>query len=201
MSLAVDDLPLLGEPLPVELANTRYGTGSDTIDFLGSPELVDAWLRHADPSTATFAPLRPRDVPSLRALRDAVRMLVDHTIAGTEPPAAAVTVVNDHSARAPVRLQLGRSPAGWCVVPSPSAAGVAGLLGALAHATVVLLASDDAGRLRRCANPECSMTFVQHHGRRRWCHDGCGHRLRQAAYYRRTRGLGDGRQPATSSSA
>ena len=186
-AIDADDLPLLGEPLAVELANTRYGAGPDTTDFLGSTAWIDAWLEHADAATAAFAPLPPRDAVALRTLRDDVRSLVEHTIAGTRAPDEAVRAVNRRAARAPVRFQLGRGGAGtpWCATEQPSVAGAAGLLGLLAHATVVLLASDDAGRLRRCANPDCTMLFVQHHGRRRWCHDSCGHRLRQAAYHRR----------------
>jgi predicted RNA-binding Zn ribbon-like protein len=59
------------------------------------------------------------------------------------------------------------------------------VLGALAHDLMDVLANP--ARLLVCANDDCSMLFVQHHHRRRWCHDGCGHRHRQAAYYRRLR--------------
>jgi predicted RNA-binding Zn ribbon-like protein len=31
------------------------------------------------------------------------------------------------------------------------------------------------------------MLFVKAHHRRQWCHESCGHRARQATYYRRTR--------------
>ncbi|MFF5229693.1 CGNR zinc finger domain-containing protein [Dactylosporangium sp. NPDC000521] len=42
-----------------------------------------------------------------------------------------------------------------------------------------------AGRSGRCESPACCLFFVQHHPRRRYCHESCAHRDRQARYYRR----------------
>ena len=43
-----------------------------------------------------------------------------------------------------------------------------------------------AGRLRRCANPACSMIFIAVNSRRSWCVPGvCGNRVRVARYHRR----------------
>jgi predicted RNA-binding Zn ribbon-like protein len=35
------------------------------------------------------------------------------------------------------------------------------------------------------------MLYLQRHRNRRWCHHSCGHRARQAAYYRRMRSAHD----------
>jgi len=43
-------------------------------------------------------------------------------------------------------------------------------------------------RLRRCANPACSMIFVAVNSQRSWCAPGiCGNRARVARHYRRLR--------------
>jgi predicted RNA-binding Zn ribbon-like protein len=43
-------------------------------------------------------------------------------------------------------------------------------------------------RLRRCANPACSMLFLADTTRRQWCTPNlCGNRARVARHYRRSR--------------
>lgn len=189
----IDALPILGEPLAVELANTAYGRGDEAIDFLGSPDLIDAWMAGAAPGLSPTRPFRGRDADALRELRDATGALVGATVDRRPLPPGAIDVVNRHAARAPAswQLRLGRDGAA-CVQVERSDLGPAGTLGLLAHHAIVLLGGDDAPRLRRCARPNCTMTFVQRHGRRRWCHDSCGHRSRQAAYYRRRHAREDG---------
>jgi predicted RNA-binding Zn ribbon-like protein len=66
-----------------------------------------------------------------------------------------------------------------------TATGDTALLGDLATACIELLTDDRARLLRRCEGPDCCLFFVQHHPRRRYCHESCAHRDRQARYYRR----------------
>ena len=190
---AADDLPLLGEPVPVELANSLYGEGHGRVDFLGTPELAGLWLAHA--RLPVPFPERPTagEVRRLRELRDAVRRLVDAAIDGAPPPPEAVAAVNRTVRRAPPAAQLAAhgdaqpTGVGWAygTYGTGRGRGVDAALGALAHAAVMLLGTATGRRLRRCRAPGCGLAFVQHHGRRRWCHDSCGHRVRQAAYERR----------------
>ena len=191
-----DDLPLIGEPAPVELANSLYGAGDERVDFLGTPALARLWLAHAALPVPFPARLARADADRLRTLRDAVRRLVDQAVDGVTPSPAAVAVLNREARRAPRAPRLVIAP------PAPADAGPAPVgafrlgwtspargadaaLGALAHEAIALFGGPDADRLRRCAAPDCAMAFVQHHRRRRWCHDSCGHRMRQAAYHRR----------------
>jgi predicted RNA-binding Zn ribbon-like protein len=177
-----DDLPLLGEPAPVELANSLYGEGDERVDFLATPALARLWLDHAGLAVAFPARLSHTDTDRLRALRDAVRRLVDQVVDGVALAPEAVEVVNRAARLAPRAAQLAPGPAvGWV----SAARGVDAALGALAQETVALLGGPDGARLWRCAAPDCGMAFVQQHRRRRWCHDSCGHRMRQAAYDRR----------------
>lgn len=170
------ELPILGtEPLVVEFANTLYGDE----DFLGTPELAGSWF--------TAAGVRPaRDTAAARALRDSVHALFTATIDAAALPETAIAYVNTAAARAPTSPQLVRRPAGDLAADRRGAArGDAALLGGLAGACIELLTDDRARLLRRCAGPGCCLFFVQHHKRRRYCHESCAHRDRQARYYRR----------------
>jgi predicted RNA-binding Zn ribbon-like protein len=199
-----DDLPLLGEPAPVELANSLYGEGDERVDFLGTTALAHLWLAHAD--LGAPLPRRPggADLARLRDLRDAVRTLVVQAVDGDPPDREAVATLNRAARLAPRWPQLtveraeqgdqGEQGRGAPVLRATVADPPAGDGGSarfdvglahLAHDAIALLGGEDAARLRRCAAPDCGMAFVQHHRRRRWCHESCGHRIRQARYHRR----------------
>jgi predicted RNA-binding Zn ribbon-like protein len=61
-------------------------------------------------------------------------------------------------------------------------------LAAIAREAIDLLSSPDRlARLRRCANPTCSMLFLAENKRRQWCTANiCGNRTRVARHYERT---------------
>jgi predicted RNA-binding Zn ribbon-like protein len=174
----VDDveLPILGtEPLVVEFANTLYGDE----DFLGTAELAALWF-----TTAGTQPVR--DTAAARALRDSIHRLYTATVTSAAPPATAVAHVNTTAAQAPTSPQLIRQPTGALAAGTlGTATGDAAVLGSLAIACIELLTDDRARLLRRCHGPDCCLFFVQHHPRRRYCHESCAHRDRQARYYRR----------------
>lgn len=184
-----DDLPILGEPAPVELANSLYLDEGEAFDFLASDALARRWFEVAELGVGMW-PRRskPGDHARLLALRDAVADLLDAAQKQAAPSAAAVDEVNACARLAPAVPQLvwtGKGPPGAEV--RFAARGVPGLLAQLAVAAIELLSGADAGRLRRCEGPGCSLLFVQHHRRRRFCHESCSHRARQMRYYRRTK--------------
>ena len=79
MSNRVPDLPILGEPLIAEFANTLYVDESTRLDVLDHPSWISAWLRQA-PCAADLAHparVRPEDAARLRALRDAIRGVLE----------------------------------------------------------------------------------------------------------------------------
>lgn len=167
------DFPILGsEPLPVELANTLYGDGED---FLRSRAWVAEWFARVGQP--------PVDADRARALRDGVHRLFTAAVERSTPDRADVEVVN--SFVTPTRLELDWSAGRPVARHRDTAAGGAAVLGRIAACAVELLAGPDV--LRRCTAPGCSMFFVRDHPRRRWCHPSCGHRDRQARYYRRRR--------------
>ncbi|XVQ14040.1 CGNR zinc finger domain-containing protein [Spirillospora sp. CA-255316] len=184
------DFPILGtEPLPVELANTLYGEGGGRVDFLGEAAWIDLWFASAwnAHGLATAPPAgMGRGAGRVRALRDGVHDLLSAAADGRTPGQAAVARVNDFARAAPTYPRLdwpaGGAPAvRWL----DGTGGDTAVLGRIAACCIELLTGGRAGNLRRCGGPGCSMLFVKNHSRRRWCHPSCGHRDRQARYYRR----------------
>jgi predicted RNA-binding Zn ribbon-like protein len=57
------------------------------------------------------------------------------------------------------------------------------LVARLAAGAITFLAGTELELVRRCGHPDCQMFFVQQHHRRRFCHESCAHRARQARYY------------------
>ncbi|MEQ1569745.1 MAG: CGNR zinc finger domain-containing protein [Myxococcota bacterium] len=165
-----DELPILGEPVAIELANTWYGEGER--DFLADADVGGRWVRAAVPEPPPE--VSAAEVHLLRTLRDAVRTLLDP--AGTADDPAAIAVVNDHAAAACAHPALDRGTAQVRYRGAPLACARA----RLAASCIELVAA--RAPVRRCEGPGCAMWFVQHHAHRRFCHDGCSHRARQARY-------------------
>ncbi|MGC5009824.1 CGNR zinc finger domain-containing protein [Streptosporangium sp. DT93] len=182
------DFPILGtEPLAVELANTLYGSGNERIDFLRTARWIDEWFASVSTEHGVTAPAAMgRDAGRVRTLRDCVHSLLSAAVDGRTPDEASVERVNDFAASAPTHLRLD-----WTGAQGPvsrwrdTTTGSTAVLGRIATCCIELLAGPEAGRVRRCQGPGCSMFFVKSHPRRRWCHPSCGHRDRQARYYRR----------------
>jgi predicted RNA-binding Zn ribbon-like protein len=183
------DFPILGtEPLAVELANTLYGSGEERTDFLCTAQWIDQWfaLISAEHGLAMSSVLMSRDAERVRILRDCVHRLLSAAIDESTSDKAAIDQVNDFAQAAPTHVKLD-----WPADGTPTLRwrdttnGTTAVLGRIATCCIELLAGPQAGALRRCEGPGCSLFFVKNHSRRRWCHPSCGHRDRQARYYRR----------------
>ncbi|MEM9692260.1 MAG: CGNR zinc finger domain-containing protein [Myxococcota bacterium] len=173
------DLPLLGEALAVELTNTQYGEGETAFDFLGEPAWADVWLRAMDRPAVGY--------DELLALRDATHAAVGALIAGVEPRKEVVRTLSALAQRGAPQRHFRWRDDGPCIATTRRGPMSDRRLGALATEVVEWLCTDETGALRRCDALDCTMVFVKQHHRRRWCHPSCGHRMRQAAYYRRQR--------------
>lgn len=189
-----DELPILGEPLAVELANTRYGEGSRwATDFLGDPRLAVRWVEASGlmasagltPQLLVSGSSRVALAATLRPVRDAVRDALVAFVDGSEPGASAVAALNAAAAAAPHHRALVLDGAALRCERRWAAGGVARLVAHAAELAMEFLAGPDVGRVRRCPAPDCTMLFVAAHHRRKFCHPSCSHRARQAAYYRR----------------
>jgi predicted RNA-binding Zn ribbon-like protein len=181
---------VIGEPVVgLDLINTVAAPGSPaTDDLLSADRGAEAWWR------IEAARVPDGDLPDIRALRQlrsALRDMIEALVAGRPVPQAAVSELNFFMQSAPTstRLRLTRTglraEAHWHgeYGGNPKLAFIA------TQAAEFLSDPAQVRRLRRCANPACSMIFMAVNPRRSWCAPGvCGNRVRVARHHRRAGG-------------
>ena len=181
---------VVGEPIvAVDLINTVAAPGSATgEDLLSADRGAEAWW------CIEAARVPGGDLPdigALRRLRAALRDLIEALVDDRPVPREAVSGLNFfmRSAPASTRLQLTATGLSAAKYWHREYGGNPRLAFIATQAAEFLSDPLKAGRLRRCANPACSMIFVAVNPRRSWCAPGvCGNRARVARHYRRARG-------------
>jgi predicted RNA-binding Zn ribbon-like protein len=188
-SVDPESLPILGEPFAVEFANTRYDRPGSPRDYLSS-DWIAAWFDlvangSIPPLPATLA---AADADRIRSIRDAIRTVLAETADGRTAPLAAVDTLNDAAGLVPWRLRLDWHAGAASVMDAlPIGSGIDAVLASLARECLVFLSSPARELVRCCDDPDCPMFYVKQHHARRFCSDGCAHRMRQSRYYRRSR--------------
>jgi predicted RNA-binding Zn ribbon-like protein len=181
--------PMGGEPLAaLDLADTMITVLDPPRDLLDDAGRADRWWALQRPRLPEGS--RPEHAATIR-LRTAVRDLLDARLEGRPPAASSLADVNAFASSVPSSPQLSFTDDGPVVsVRWHTELGGNPLLAAIAAETIELLADPvRQERLRRCANPSCSMVFLAQSTRRLWCSStGCGNRVRAARHYRRVRG-------------
>ncbi|MDF5759327.1 ABATE domain-containing protein [Spongiactinospora sp. TRM90649] len=183
-------VPMLGEPLPVELANTSYAVRGRAREGLATTGDLDAWLetvRPRFPRSDPFPAASEEDLTSARDLRDTIRALVRSAVGGERPAPAVVEALNAHVRGAARWKELtwdGDAPAVRACGTGPA---VALALAAIAEQAVELFTGPRLADLRACHAPGCVLFFVKDHHRREWCSAGCGNRARAARHYEQVR--------------
>ncbi|MDF2260959.1 CGNR zinc finger domain-containing protein [Streptantibioticus ferralitis] len=181
--------PMGGEPLAaLDLADTLMLAAQPPVDLIDSLATSVTWWKLQAPGL----PEGPTPSPeATRALRAAIRDVLDAHLAGRPPQDTSIEDINAAAAAVPTSPRIVRTGTGtttqtrWHTEHGGNAA-----LAAVAHETIELLASPARlATLRRCANPSCSMLFLAATKRRTWCAANvCGNRVRVARHYERTRG-------------
>ncbi|OKJ94945.1 hypothetical protein AMK26_30390 [Streptomyces sp. CB03234] len=184
-----DSEPLTGEPLALDLVNTRPATAGGRTDLLDTPERLAAWLALEEarmgPETGGDVPTEA-DLAAIHAVRAHTERAVHALLRGQEPPAAALRGLTDAQRVAPAVRELTWD--GGRVTPTVRRTGPLGirLAALLAEAAADLLTDPAIGRLRECEADDCVMLFLPANPRRRWCSAArCGNRARVARYYQR----------------
>jgi predicted RNA-binding Zn ribbon-like protein len=178
-----DPRPLIGEPLSIDLLNTRWNDAGVTRDLLDTVAGLTTWL---DSPTVREAlrehPVAHPDQAVLhhtRAARAAIAAVFD----SPDDP-AAVAALNEVLAHGRVRRRLGAAgPETSVEVDDPTR-----YVGWTAAADYLRLLADRPTRIRPCANPACILHFydISKNGTRRWCSmSGCGNRAKASRHYAR----------------
>jgi predicted RNA-binding Zn ribbon-like protein len=188
--------PLLGEPLAIDLVNTvaAVGPGGAVVDLISTPDGLRSWLgaqvERLDADRDATDDLLA-ELPSVLALREALRALIRAAMRGEEPEGAALALVNATSASAPLYSVL-EWPAGGpplALTRHRSDGPAAPVLATIARSGIDLLAGDQRHLLRACEGPGCVLLFLATNPRRHWCSPAvCGNRVRVARHYRRRHG-------------
>jgi predicted RNA-binding Zn ribbon-like protein len=197
--------PVRGEPLPVELMNTRYADRGDVHDALADADQLTAWLgaiagraEIADLTGAGLVADRTA-LAEFRAVRDALRGLAAQVTGDLRPVTALATadvtessaVVSRASGLAPSWRVLEWRPGHGPEVQTRTAGpAVIAVLSRIADEGAALFGAAKRAELRACQAPGCVLYFVRDHPRREWCCAGCGNRARVARHYHRHHGTG-----------
>ncbi|MFD0529145.1 CGNR zinc finger domain-containing protein [Kitasatospora arboriphila] len=185
-----DRRPLLGEPLALDLLNTRWDAPAGTRDLLDDLDGYRIWL-----SSAGLAGLCPADGAALSATRH-TREALQATLS---PPYDQRRPAGRPPTRTPSARSTGCSAAAPCATgspptgpPPPSRSTTRpGWLGWLALDDYLQLLGTAPERIRSCAGPHrLPLWFLDtsRNGMRRWCSMAeCGNRAKAARHYRRLR--------------
>jgi predicted RNA-binding Zn ribbon-like protein len=182
--------------LTAEKNEFRFGLGHQVLDFLATlagrrtapverlatPDDLSRWLELA--GLATGARCDRRLLAQTHELREALYRLVVEAREQRAPGATDLDLVNAWARRRARSPQLDASLRVTLVGADPCRAA----LGELARAGIELVAGGGLPRIRNCANPACSLMFIDHSrpGRRRWCSmERCGNRAKTARYRQR----------------
>lgn len=183
--------PVGAEPLvAIDLADTVMTVAEPARDLLAEPERSAVWwglqsVRLPDAAT-------PPDPAAVRRLRTAIRDLFDAHLEGRVPRQTSVEDVNAAAASVPCSPRLSYRTAAngpQTDVRWHTEFGGHVALAYIAREAIDLFGSPDRlARLRRCANPGCSMLFLAETTRRCWCASNvCGNRVRVARHQEKAR--------------
>lgn len=171
------DRPLRGEPLALDLLNTRWVDAGREHDALATVGGLAAWLRERG------LPRRHATDAARRALVD-TRETIRDVIAGVP---GAEERLNDVLARGMVVRTLDGNHVGRRVVFADDTWAMPWT----ACDDYLELISSGADRIHRCEGAGCILSFYDPTGRRRWCSmAACGNRAKARRHQQRQRAHG-----------
>jgi predicted RNA-binding Zn ribbon-like protein len=178
--------PAPGEDVSVALAliNSLTSGPAGPADQLATPVEVARWFRASGLGSVTAGHVSPADVAALAELRTAIRELFTAAADEREPDVTAVSLIN-----ADARLVLGAPALRWSAGPpqqrwqaeQPDTA--ANALALIARDAIEIVCGPLGPVIHHCEAHGCARIFFRTHGRRRWCSNTCGDRVRVARHY------------------
>ncbi|WP_426567290.1 CGNR zinc finger domain-containing protein [Streptomyces canus] len=183
-----DLVPLTGEPLALDLVNTRPAVG----DLLATPGDLRAWWSLQADRLPEEVPLEvtAADLVAVQAVREHAARALDRVRRGDEPLVSDLEALNQAQRAAPAINELVWN--GSAVAATRRRDGSPGrrLAASLAEAAAELLADPAVTGIRECEADDCVMLFLATHPRRRWCSAArCGNRMRVARHYHRHKAI------------
>ncbi|MFJ2862862.1 CGNR zinc finger domain-containing protein [Kitasatospora sp. NPDC087314] len=174
-----DPRPLIGEPLALDLLNTRW-SGTPVNDLLAEPDGYGIWLSSA--GLADRCRVADAGLAALREARAALAGAVQDLDATGELGPEAVAGLNGVLRHGRLRRELdGQGPTEHVEVDRAE-----WLAAWLAVDDFLDLLDQGAHRIKQCAHEACILHFfdTSQNGRRRWCRMAvCGNRAKAARHY------------------
>jgi len=183
-----DVVPLTGEPLALDLVNTRARLPEGLTDLIATPRQLARWLSLQESRLPEFAGAEPTaaDLAPIQAVRDHAAAAVEAARHGTRPPPAALRGLTEAQRAAPAVRELRWHEGAVTAVTSRTGPLGVRLAARLAEVVADLLTDPAVTTVRPCEADSCVMLFLPTNPRRRWCTAArCGNRARVARYYRR----------------
>jgi predicted RNA-binding Zn ribbon-like protein len=170
----VDPRPLTGEPLALDLLNTRWLDGDVERDLLDGTDDLGSWLT----SHGFDGPADEATLAALRRTRAALADVIDH-----DGPDAR-RELNAILGHGRFRRELGADGPVTAAEADPS-----WLPAWSAAAGYLQLVEQAPDRIRHCAHPRCVLHFfdTSRNGTRRWCSMAtCGNRIKASRHHERS---------------
>lgn len=178
----------------LDFINTLDLDDGQLVEHFAEPADAASWLRdHGLIHDAEAGSWASADLDRTRAVRAALRDVVDSVVLEREPGVGSIRLVNevlDLRPRQQLELEGGAVRIGHRHVASPASEALV----PIAEAIVDELASGRPDRFRICANDRCQWTFYDASptGRRRWCDmSTCGNRAKAARHRARVKAAED----------
>ena len=174
-------MPFFGGADWLDFLNTRLVNGGEVMDFFAGTDGMRQWIASAGLQDVASGAEEPRAATSFR---EVLREAVDPMRAKQGPPAAALSAVNAKLAEVSHGYALGQGTGGL-ELRRITETGEAGVLGAIALDFARFACEHEPERLKRCANPACTMIFYDRgkNNTRRWCTMSiCGNRDKVARF-------------------
>lgn len=175
-----EEFPFHGGRLCINFTATvgmRWQDGG--FDRLPDTEALAAWFAAAGLALAPSSEVSTTDLRNARELREAIYRLLRTDRASSSD----VDIVNRWAALPAAPRQLRATKQG--LIAELAGAAPRALLACIAQDSVDLLGGPEAARVRECANPRCSLLFLDtsRAAARRWCSMAtCGSRDKMSRY-------------------
>jgi predicted RNA-binding Zn ribbon-like protein len=176
---------LTGEPLPLDLVNTRVRDARrGEVDLLTSERELGTWM--ALQQDRVELPVGVVELDRVLSLRADLDVLLSAVLDQRTVPDAVLSRMESLAAAALPVLTLGYVDGSLIVERARSGTPTDLLLAQVVDELTVLIEHGHLAKVRRCQGRECRMLFLAQHPRRQWCSpELCGNRARVARHYRR----------------
>lgn len=163
-----DGVPFLGGSLWIDLLNTTPALDGHIHDLIADKALLTRWMELAGIDAKRG--LSDCEHESVLELRTLLRQAFDLMAAGKTIPGHVADAINAIFAKATItrKLDVEADPPRLVELQQPSVAEAAT---SIATDFARFATEYKPGRMRHCANPDCTMVFYDHgkNNRRRWC--------------------------------